>query len=345
MSNNLESRLSEWGASLRHLPKQNDEIKNVVLASSPRSTHPASVLAVRTLPWLSFAFAVLALIAFLTPSIPLRPLPVKMLPVTTLGESANISRATSLFAPSYPRPESEAPVADTRELLKTDYQATVRSRQVLEVGKRLQTLIRGHEGRLDYFSLSEQYGSLTFVVPALKLDAFRAELLSIAGKRFVIEQISAQNLLPEQRAIAAEQGNAETALDRLLTERLGLVASFRRTEAALNEKIAAAMSDDEKHSLESELSRERRTYESRKRSLDTQIQSLRDRLQALDEQSGDLLDSVATVRGTISLERLSLYGLVNTYLQGYTVALLFVFLSIGAYLYHGRRIRLTRPAT
>lgn len=357
---NLETKLTSWGAEQRRLPSQNDEVKSVVLTHTPTQASSASrITTARRVPWLSLAFAVFALIAFLAPNLRERlsspsflstPVPMGVArDKDTSFESESLSLGSSAsyrVAPApdfYPRPYPDNPPAtDTREYLKTDYGATIRTRRVLDVGNRTATIIRGYDGRIDSSSLSESSGYLSFVLPATKLDVFRTELTMIVGSRFINETLSTQNLLPEKRSIESEQKNATDELNRLESERRALVASFRRKETDLNTRIATASDDNERRALQDELARARRTYENRKHNLDVQIQSNRDILTSLERQTTDLQDNVATVRGSISLQKISWYGVVNTYLHGYTIAFALLMVAIGTHVRY-RWIRFPSP--
>lgn len=349
--NYLKEKLISWGADERRIPDRNDDIRATVVAHLTPSTSDVVCVphATHRIPWLSLAFAILAVIAFVAPSSsPTTQLTLPAAPTTARDDTATFesqklslgSSAASRAMPSpkiypYPIPENP-PATDTREFLKTDYRAMIRTRRVQDVGNRATTVIRGYGGRIDSSSLSESSGHVSFVLPATKLDAFRAELTTLVGTRFITEQTSTQNLLPEKRAIESGQEDAEQVVTRLERERTNLMASFRRTETDMNARIAAAATDEERRALQDELARARRTYESRKRNLDVRIQSERDRLAALEEQTSDLLDNVATVRGTVSLYRISLYGILNTYLYGHAAATILLFIALAAYARHSR---------
>lgn len=343
--NYLNEKLISWGADERRIPDRNDDIKATVVThlTPPTSGVVHVPPATHRLPWLSLAFAILAIIAFVAPSSspttrltsPASPTVAQDEITAFKSESLSIGAAYRSTMPSptiYPFPVPEnPPAADTREYLKTDYGATIRTRRVQDVGNRTMTMVRGYGGRIDSSSLSDSSGRLSFALPATKLDAFRAELATIAGARFITEQTSTQNLLPEKRVIESAQEDAGASVARLERERSSLIASFRRTEADLNARIAAAATDDERRALQDELDRARQTYLSRRGRLDSQLQVERDRLAALDRQTSDLLDNVATVRGSVSLYKISLYGILNTYLHGYAVPLALLILTIGTY--------------
>ena len=89
------------------------------------------------------------------------------------------------------------PITDTRELLETDYAASMRVRHVAATSGRVQTIVRGHAGRVDAETTSEEFASVTFAIPATELERFRDELRTLAGARFFTERTSSVNRLSQ----------------------------------------------------------------------------------------------------------------------------------------------------
>jgi hypothetical protein len=80
-------------------------------------------------------------------------------------------------------------INDTREFLKTSYNAYARCRHIGELSQRIQVSIRGYGGRIDEISSSERSGFIFFAVPADKFDAFKNEIKNLFGERFYSEHI------------------------------------------------------------------------------------------------------------------------------------------------------------
>lgn len=355
----IHEALSRWGTASRQSPEHEDLIKSEVLSrvKTPHTAPPTQ----RTwlhIPKLALAFAVLAAIAFVVPSVP------KKERLEQSGASSDVRREA--FAPEsiqamgssaqifpsigriFPAPQPGVPASDTRELLKTDYSATIRTRKIQELSGRIQTTIRGFEGRVDSASLTHNTGYVSFVIPAARLDAFRGELASWVRPRFLVEQTSSQNLLPEKRALESEETRIQKEIASLQADRATLVASYLRTKARLERELASineelTTSEAERARIQAELARERNVFESRRRSIDAQIKNEQSALEQTQSQSNDLLDVVATVRGTVSLKRINLFQMAAAYLNGYWLAAGLVLLAVISYLRSWRLPPFTLP--
>lgn len=258
MSKNIHDIFSEWGKTQRQVPENNTVFKQKILANV------SIVKSSKSVPWLSLAFAGLAILALVV-KWPTSNVEVNTTAPKSMAESRNLyinnglteSTALDVKHPAYyPYSEpSAAPIADKREFLKTDYRAHIKSRQPDEQARRIQLTIRGLGGRVDSFTTSDEYGYVSFVLPADKLDEFRDEIKTLAPARFIRQTVSGTNILPQVR-----------------------------------------MLEEQKKS---------------------------------DQQ---LLDAVSTVQGTITLEWISVWGVIDLYLGSYWLALLLALAALGSYL-------------
>jgi len=233
-----------------------------------------------------------------------------------------------------PTPQ-EVPITDNRQFLKTDYSAAIQSHHVQELTNRVQTTIRGFDGRIDANNTSEESSYLSFVLPADKLDAFRQELKSLAGGRFITEQVQTENMLPQKRDIESQQQSAKDQLAQLNTQKTQLIQTHTQTVASLQSQINTASRQlanlqNQPDTLEVEtqkqelanriktlrarLADENANYKQQKGFLDSQIQGAQTNLDNANTQNSDLLDNVATVRGAMSISYVSLWDILNLYL-------------------------------
>src|SRR3989338_2695499 len=175
------------------------------LQSAPKSFLP------RHISWLTIALALLAVGTFFAISGPSRGYPIPIM------EGAGYSGTTESVPPSagapmmdtsvsnvaykrggmmrpdyypYPYPNPDVPVTDTREFLKIYYSASMRTRDVPALTRRVETTVRGYDGRIDTESSAEKYGYVSFALPQVKYDTFRAELESLVDSRFLKVNIS-----------------------------------------------------------------------------------------------------------------------------------------------------------
>lgn len=233
------------------------------------------------------------------------------------------------------------PITDTREFLKTDYNSTVKTRHVAETGTRLQTLVRGYGGRVDSASFSEKFGHLSFVVPQNQFSVFKAEITSVVGKRFIVEAVSVQNMLPQKQSIEEQTKNTSSTLVELEQQRAEVVKKYdtiiknlrggiARDNAAIAalDKEAATTTDEARLTeikkekaahvsaragLQQRLNSETQNYQYELASLDNQIKWAKDALKNLQVQDKNLIDTVATVQGTIVVEWVSLSEMISLY--------------------------------
>ena len=87
------------------------------------------------------------------------------------------------------------------------------------------------------------------------------------------------------------------------------------------------------------LTNENSAYAKQKASLDAQIKSYESSLAYTNTQDQNLLDTVATGRGTITLSWISVWEIIGLYLPEHWLAYLLVIVALITYLAHRRRAR------
>ncbi|MCR4281003.1 MAG: DUF4349 domain-containing protein, partial [Candidatus Kaiserbacteria bacterium] len=162
-------------------------------------------------------------------------------PMMDTGAS-NVSYKDGMMVPDrypypYPYPNPDVPVTDTREFLKVYYNASMQTRDVQGLTRRVVTTVRGYDGRIDNESSSQQYGYVSFVVPQSKFEAFRDELEGLVNSRFLKVNISSQNLLPQKQSIEEQQKQADSALADYKTARQQVVAAHASAVKSLQSQI------------------------------------------------------------------------------------------------------------
>ncbi len=257
----------------------------------------------------------------------------------------------------------EVPLTDTREFLKESYNATLQTRHVTDLETRIEILVRGLGGRVDYSSASEKNGYISFAVPKDRLDAFKIGVKDLVGKKFYIEQISSENLLPQKQVIEESKTITEGNLSSLKAERARLIKnhnltiaayqnnieSMRATMAALNyeyqsatygrrteienklRELAASV-----NGVELEISRENKNYSSRLGGIDRDIKYAGENLKMIQKADANLLESVATVNGSISLHWISLWEMADAYAPGPLAAWILILAAMISYFMYRR---------
>lgn len=311
--------------------------------STPHSFRPKHI------SWLTIALALLTVVTFIAVSNTTRRYYDYAVPMATRGtavmESGSAASAPSqnkvapdMYYPNpYPYPTPDVPVTDTREFLKVYYNATMRTRDVQGLTRRVETTVRGFSGRIDQESSSSEYGSVSFAVPQSKYDAFRTELESLVGSRFLTTNISSQNLLPQKLSIEEQQKQADATLANYRTERQRIVAAHTNTVQMLQSKINDATEEGSVALLTQQLANENASYLVQLQNADRNIQSAQEWQKAVRTQDQELLNNVATVTGTVSIQWISWWNIALLYLPGYWIPALFAALTCLSFLWDRRR--------
>ena len=335
-------------------------------------TTPAPSPRERT-PWLTIILAALTFIAFVACSSDQRGIyyPAVRMGGGTVGISSSPGAPPVMYegtdsaaiAPDYyPYPDGDIPATDTREFLKIGYNAQILTRRVEELTRRVETIVRGYDGRIDQMSSAHRFGYVRFVVPASQFDLFRDEIESLVGSRFIDVEISSQNLLPQKISIEERQKLVEDNLESLKNERATLVATHESTIKSLqaqvdgqtamlsdlNEQPPSAERDLKVQQLEavlidyrSRIENENFSHTRKLASLDARIKDAETIVTAVKNDDQKLLDSVATLEGTISLRFVSLWDIARLYLPGYSIPAILAVLTVISFFYE-RRLFLSR---
>ncbi len=231
-------------------------------------------------------------------------------------------------------------INDTREFSKFTYNSALKTRDVEDVSTRILTTIRGYGGRVDDASIQEKYSYINFVVPKDNLLQFKTEIKGMVGKRFYVESLHIQNLLPEKVAIEEStevvNKNLIDLQDKLkeFTEKHGkTIAGLQRDLGSVNGRIAKlnaeVTSDPERQKqikveiaalaarqgvLQRQIISENNRYNFDKASMEQYIKSTQAKLDNLDTQEKNLLDNVETVQGYVAVQWISVWQMINIYI-------------------------------
>ncbi len=366
INNNIQDIFTRWGRAQHQFPSHREILKSEILEKLPRESYKVMRVHSR-MPWFSVAFAGLAIfVLFITPGqIGRIASPIGPMPLTEDMTNQEALPNSKKVGPRYYPNEPNIPVADTREFLKTDYRATLCTRSVGELTQRIQTIVRGFGGRVDSASSSSRWGSVSFVVPADRFDTFRDDIRSLVRARFLTEEISTENLLSQKKSIEHQQEQTQEMLAKLKTDRNRFISAHRSTVITIQSRLdtigselavlqvevtndearlaqIAARKQElfvEKNTLETRLAAENAEYAKKLNSFDLQIRDTEANLGYFDDQEEELLDTVATVRGTISLSWISIWNIVYLYFPLYWLSLILMVAAVVAYIVHRRRFQ------
>ncbi|MCR4333712.1 MAG: DUF4349 domain-containing protein [Patescibacteria group bacterium] len=252
------------------------------------------------------------------------------------------SSAGAMMRPDYypyPYPSPDVPVSDTREFLKIYYNATMQTRDVPALTRRVETTVRGYDGRIDNESSSDKYGYVSFALPEAKYDAFRAELEDLVGSRFLKLDISSQNMLSQKVSIEEQQKQADQALADYTTARQKIINAHAGTVQSLQAQIDDAnTTESAKTLLQVQLAKENTAYTQNLSNADANISYAKTWQKAVQTQDATLLANVATVNGTVSIQWISFWDIALLYLPGYWMPTIFAILALLSFM--GDRPRL-----
>ena len=334
----IKKIFSAWGQAQRQIPSNNEILKSEILNRLPELS---GVTAQRKLPWLSLAFAGFAVIALIV----MRPTNETNNGALLTSGPQNISESmeNDVMIIAYPdfypiSTPTGASITDTREYSKIDYRAQIKTRNVSDIATRAQAIIHGFDGRIDSSSTSQKNGYMTFAVPARQFDAFRLQIRSLVGERFIIETTSAQNLLPQKQAIEQRREEINKQITDLKSQRSQLIATHNRTVANLQARINASVDEQEIIGLRGQLASENAAYNRKLASYNQQIKDYETNLEYTNKQDQNLINNVATVNGTISLRLISVWEVLDLYFGPYWLAILLGLIAIISYFFNRRRI-------
>ncbi len=238
----------------------------------------------------------------------------------------------------YPYPGTDVPVTDTREFLKIYYNASMQTRDVPALTRRVETTVRGHDGRIDNQSSAEKYGYVSFVIPQTNYEAFRDELESLVNNRFIKVNISSQNLLSQKVSIEEQQKQADTTLAGYKSARQKLVTAHSNVVNILKGKIdAPGVTANEIALYQQQLLNEDASYAKQLSNADANIKYAQDWVKGVQTQDAKLLANVATVTGSVSIAWISLWDIARLYLPGYWIPAIFAVLTAISYKRDRRR--------
>jgi hypothetical protein len=277
----------------------------------------------------------------------------------TAAESAMMGGGQGMIAPDYYR--NDPSVTDTREFLKINYGAQMKTRDVKGLTRRVETTVRGYDGRIDSESTSPEASYVSFVVPQSKYESFRTELEGLVGSRFLEVSISSQNRLGEKQSIEEQAKSASATLASYQATRDSLVAAHTSRVKSLQAQIDtqnAAIGDYLEQApsatrdaniaraeaaiadYRAQLANENSAYATKLATSDANIKYAKDWQKAIATNDQAFLDDIATVSGSVSIRLIGLFEMAQLYLPEYWIPAIFALLTLLSYSRDRRRARL-----
>lgn len=256
----------------------------------------------------------------------------------TMNESGSSKPYDSMRYKDY---NNQVSISDTREFLKTNYSATIETRDVNKVVRFVENAIKGADGRVDSISTNEKYGSIKFVVAKSKFEDFRKEVEELTHEKLYTENVSSENLLTQKQGIEEQQGNIVNSLENWTMQRDSLVAKHNQTVSSINKEITrigkelvsvrasmktetdniilASLVNQESYLIEQEkaqkknLSSENSSYAIQKQNLDNLINNENSNLTNINKVDSQFMDNVETVNCYINVRWINLWEMAKIF--------------------------------
>jgi len=264
-------------------------------------------------------------------------------------ESSKSTMLPSVPYDSYPRPGyygGDSSIKDTREFMKVNYQAEIKTRDVKDVMRGVKSAIDDADGRVDNIDESYKYASIkhayvSFVIPKSNLSDFKDEIESLTHEKLYFESSSAQNLLGQKQSIEEQQESAASQLAELQKNQKDLNTTHTATVNSLQKQITNTQKDlasvraiiftttdantlvalrnqeyslvQQETSLKQSLSSENKNYTNNNQNLQNQIDGVNAQIKNIEEQDEDFTDNIETVNGYISVSWISLWDMAKIF--------------------------------
>ncbi len=247
-----------------------------------------------------------------------------------------------------------SPIEDTREFMKTDYSATIKTRHVDTDGKKIKLLVRGYGGLVNNISLGDEKGFISFAIPKSEFESFRDDLKEIADGRYLVEQKSDANLLNQKKILETQTRKTNESLQNLkksletVTEEHNRISSQIETNLRFyaNEKQNIAnqlnKNPNDKEEIQRQLTRvnqniqtnqtklenENQVFSNQEQSIKSQISSTESALDSLKEKDRQFTNTIETVTGNIKLQWVSFTDIIGLYLPKQWLPISFFLLAV-----------------
>lgn len=362
MNKKINEMFKNWGRKNQILPNDNIAMKEKILSKIPFSIEAYRVdVKKKSLPWISFAFGIMAVITLLigvAPSFQVETFSTSMgsRGLSDSSFSINEIERLQIFPSIYPNNENKT--SDTREFLKINYYATIQTRDVGEMVERVMSSVRIFGGRIDSLNNGEKYGNINFSIPADQFEIFKREIKSLTNAKLFVDGENSTNLLSQKQNIEAMQVQSEKTLTNLTKDRAQLNNSYSQVNSSYTKRVDNLDAESEllqiewqnaeynrkleinsritqiqgeRNTLESELAKEHRNYLSKLNDINKQIKNNEDGLVGIKQQDQNLLENVSMVNGSISFNWISLWKLVDLFTPGPLLAWIFFFAGLISY--------------
>ncbi len=215
--------------------------------------------------------------------------------------------SSSMIPSDYLSPNQNPLINDTREFLKTNYSAAIKTRSVESILLEAKDIVRNVNGRIDNSNENPENGYIGFVIPKSNFENFKYEIEGITHKKLLTENISSENLLGKKQSIESQQEQSNSSLAALQKEQGILIANHNQALKDLQNSTS-----DMEISFQN-ISHENSNFDTRNQNLKNQITNMKTRLVDIAQQDLSFNNNIETVSGYISVERISLWEMAKIF--------------------------------
>ena len=234
----------------------------------------------------------------------------------------------------YPQMYQEnSTIEDTREFLKTNYTANIKTRDVHNVMSDVKNLIRDASGRIDRMNEGDKSGYIGFVVPKSNYENFRDEIESITNKKLIAVSINSENLLTQKQSIEQQQQSASDFLAQLEQQQKDLTSKHTQTKNKLQNELTSlenqlisielnppaeyvALRQDLSNKItlkKQQLASENSSFNTNNQNLKNQIDGVNSQLTSIERQDINFTNNIETVNGTVYVEWISFWKIAKIF--------------------------------
>ncbi len=227
-----------------------------------------------------------------------------------------MEKVGTMIYPDYYRQNPD--ITDTRQFLKTNYSADIKTRDVKDMIRDIKGIVRDVGGRIDSIQESEKYSYIGFAVPKSQFDAFRDEIESLTYKKLTIINISSENLLGQKQSIEEQMQYATSTLADLQKQKTALAARHNQTLASLNAELAALQNQvpyptEQALAIQQNIDSENKSYNSQNQNLTNSINQYKALITGIEKQDTQFANNIETVSGYISVNWISYWRVIKIF--------------------------------
>jgi len=374
---NINEVFRKWGKEKQELPKDNVSLKEEILAKVPFSVDGYRNLnkKKKSLPWFPMAFATMAILVLIGNTgfqrknyennavmpFNLSSVEMKQTRETSGSYKDNLKMKSEDFVHSV-----QNVITDTREFLKTNYRATIKTRKIVDMADKIGVMVRGFGGRINSISSGGKTGHISFSIPADQFEMFRSEIKRLTNARLFVEEKSSTNMLPQKQVLEKKYEQVGNSITDSKNEKAQLTKNHSQVVDSYNSRIKGLDEEvrllqiewsnvdynrtleinsrltqiqEEENALQTSLATENKNYNNKLNSINQKLKALGNDLENVEQQDENLVDDVSMVDGTIYLEWISLWKLVDMFTPGPLLAWILVIIAGVSYWRDRRSMR------